>query len=191
MKTTTAVSIVHALRKIVAFVNRHGHRVCRVVTDAERNFGAIVDPMRSFNIQITHAIPGEHNHRVDRNIRTMRDTARTIVSGLSYVLPEKLTAELLSSAVTAISIRPSYDTGRSPLEHVTKRKIDINTVALYPFGHVCQIKTIPSPSDAPSLPRTNCGITLGFKIETPQAVKAYIVDSGTVVVRKRQFMFTF
>ena len=156
-----------------------------------RNFGGIVDPLSSFNIEITHAIPGEHNHRVEQNIRTMRDTARTIVSGLSYVLPEKLTAELLSSAVTAISIRPSYDTGRSPLEHVSKRKIDINTVALYPFGHVCQIKTIPSPSDAPSLPRTNCGITLGFKIETPQAVKAYIVDSGTVVVRKRQFMFTF
>ena len=186
MKTKTAVSIVHALRKIVAFFNRHGHRVCRVVTDAERNFGAIVDPMSSFNIQITHAIPGEHNHRVEQKFCTMRDTARTIVSGLSYVLPEKLTAELLSTAVTAISIRPSYDTGgRSQLEHVTKRKIDINTVALYPFGHVCQIKTIPRPSDAPTLPRTDYGITLGFKIETPQAVKAYIVDSGTVVVRKR------
>ena len=49
----------------VVFFNRHGHRVCRVVTDAERNFGAIVDPMSSFN---THAIPGEHNHRVERNV---------------------------------------------------------------------------------------------------------------------------
>ena len=66
---------------------------------------------------------------------------------------------------------------------MTKKKIDINTV--------CQIKTITTPSDPPSLPRTDYGITLGFKIETPQAVKAYIVDSGTVVVRKRQFMFTF
>ena len=75
-----------------------------------------------------------------------------------YVLPKKLVPELSSGAlVIAISIRNTYDTVISLLEHVTKRKIDINAVARYPFGHVCQIKTILQlrltlgPSHVPSM----------------------------------------
>jgi len=107
-------------------------------------------------------------NRVEQNARTMTETARTIVSGLSYhVLPEKLTAELFVSAVTAISIRPSYDTGRYPHEHVTKRKIGVKTVALYPFGHVCQTKTITTPSDARPCLAPTTGLRLDSKLLKP------------------------
>jgi len=62
--------------------------------------------------------------------------------------------------------------------------VNLELVSLYPFGHICQVQTVNVMKSDKDLPRADYGITLGFKIETPNSVKAYLVEKGIVVIRK-------
>ena len=178
-------TLVRAILKIISLFNRFGHRVQTIVCDAERCLLATADLIGEYNVVVVPTIPGEHNKRIERHVLSVKDVSRTIISGLSYVLEDKLLGELYQHAITVINMRPQYDTRKPALECVLNRRLDITAVALYPFGHVAQVKTV---NDAgPGIqPRTDFGITLSFKIETPHAVKAFIVSTGSVVIRKCQ-----
>jgi len=93
--------------------------------------------------------------------------------------PAKSYRHPTSSAPHALQSR------KPALKCVLNRRLDITAVALYPFGHVAQVKTVNDAGPGIQT-RTDFGITLSFKIETPHAVKAFIVSTGSVVIRKCQ-----
>ena len=185
MPNKSSAQIIKAVKQVVSMFNRHGHKVERVIPDAERCLIGTTPILGEYQIQVLPTIPGQHNKRIERHVRTVKDTCRTIRAGLSYILPDKLSGELYQYVISTINLRlSSKSCDKCSIELVQRKKVNLDLVSLYPFGHVCQVQTINIMSTDRDLPRADYGITLGFKIETPNAVKAYLVEKGVVVIRK-------
>ena len=124
-------TLVYAILKIISLFNRFGYRVQTIVCEAERCLLATADLIGEYNVDVP-TIPGEHNKRIERHVRSVKYVSRTIISGLSYVLEDKLLGELYQHAITVIKMRPQYDTRKPALECVLNSRLDITAVALYP-----------------------------------------------------------
>ena len=102
-------------------------------------------------VQLTNTIPYEHEKRVERYIRTIKDRKRTILASLPYLLPPTLHGELFQYIVMTINLLPNTISGaRLPYEIFHGKKPDLRNMALLPFGQAMMVKALPSSDkDAP------------------------------------------
>ena len=182
MKSKHSGSVESALLSIVKQYNAQGHKVRRITSDAERTFLSTISGLASLGIQLTSTIPGEHEKRVERYIRTIKDRKRTIMASLPYVLPVNLHGELLQYIVSVLNLTPNSTTGvQLPYEIFYGKKPDLNYMALLPFGQAALIKTVNSKNKEAS--RTEYGIALGWSLLTPGALRVYIPHRNLIAVR--------
>ena len=161
------------MRNIVKAYNAQGHKVKRITSDAERTFLSSSTALSTLGIQLTETIPGEHEKRVERYIRSIKDKKRTIMASLPYVLPTTLHGELLQYIVMTMNLTPTTTSGaRLPYEIFYGKKPDLKFTALLPFGQAALIKTVNVKNK--EAPRTEYGITLGWQLFTPGAIRVYI-----------------
>jgi len=182
MRSKSQQSVFKALRTVISSYNALGHKVTRITSDAERTILATAEELGLLGVLLTETIPGEHQKRCERYIRTIKDRQRCVLASLSYALPADLFGELLTTVVNSINVVPNSTTGtRTPFELFQKRKVDIRSLALLPFGEPVMVKTINTKGiDAP---RMEHGIVLGWQLHTPGAVRAYIPHRHFVAVR--------
>ena len=182
LKSKHTGSVEKGIKSIISLFNAQGHRVVRITTDAERTLISAATEIGNLGVQLTETIPYEHEKRVERYIRTIKDRKRTIMASLSYVLPSDLHGELLQYIVTTVNLTPNSVSGtRLPYEIFYGKKPDLSNMALLPFGQPLMVKTLTSADK--DAPRAEYGIALGWKLQTPGAIKVYIPHRKFIAIR--------
>lgn len=88
-KTNAAVT--KGIQKIIHVTyNANGHRVNTLHGDAERINTSLAPFLGSIGTQLKVSYPGHHAHRAERTTQTIDQRARSVVSHLPYILPQKL-----------------------------------------------------------------------------------------------------
>ena len=73
-----------------------------------------------------------------------------------------------------VHLTPNSVSGaRLPYENSHGKKPDLKNMAFSPFGQPTIVKTLPSGDK--DMPRAEYGIALGWKLQTPGAIKSLVV----------------
>ena len=101
-------SVINALDVIVSAFEVGSHRIEEIVTDSEICFVAIRPHLMSV-IRSRHLLtpPKQHNQRIERYVRVINDRMRSVLAGLTYVLPTKLYGELMATVVFFMNMFPN------------------------------------------------------------------------------------
>jgi hypothetical protein len=113
--------------------------------------------------------PSVHDHMIERNIRTVKDTARSVLASLPYDLPPSEYQHLVSFCVSRLNMLPSEARvdPSSPLQLFTGRKPDAETLGP-PFGVYCLVN---DPVKTNSMqPKTMDCICLGGNSANPSII---------------------
>ena len=135
IKQKTASCVEGALQKIIGSLNRHGHRVSKIVFDSEAVFLAMQDRVSVMGVECGYTPAGLHNKPVERAMQTLKSKMRTMRACLDYELPKHLYGELMAAAVSAINATPNTRSGTlsTPFQLVTGRR---PTMKHFKFGQV-------------------------------------------------------
>ena len=97
---------------ITTTYNAHSHKVASMHSDSEQVNNSLSVPLGSIGIQLKTSLPGEHAHRVERYIETLRAVSSAMLSPLPYHLPTKYYLYLHQAA--AASRNSLISTNSSP-----------------------------------------------------------------------------
>jgi len=174
-----------SVKKGIAEMNQHGHRVHRMVFDDEAVLKAMFDDLREMGIVPSTFPAGMKNKPVERKIRELKTKMRCMLAALNYVLPKTLRGELMVAAAMAMNAVPNSKTGPSmtPAQIITGRKV---TPQPYKFGQVGLANA--QRTDDPDL-RAEYGIFLYSVHDIAAHMKVY-VPSRRLVYSKRRFVKT-
>jgi hypothetical protein len=114
-----------------------------------RSFGfdarmVIVDPLKGLvglkgsfpGVEINPTGAGDHLHKVDAKIRRIKETARSIISGLPYMLPKTRVKDLVTFVVNRLNTRrtKALNDNVSPRTKLTGRKVSYHREFVMGFG---------------------------------------------------------
>jgi hypothetical protein len=99
-----------AISKVINVYKSGGHKVLAFRSDSEAVFVACEDFIRSNGGTLTLAAPENHDHVVERNIRTIKDKTRSLIYGLPYLLPTWTWKYGVEYAVLGINAVPNSNT---------------------------------------------------------------------------------
>jgi hypothetical protein len=180
LKRKTAENVEHGIIRIMAALNKYGHRVENVVFDDEAVLKAMEDrvALRSINCKYTAA--GAHNKRVERTVQELKAKMRCLAADIPYALPSKLVGELLSASVAALNVTPNVNTGptATPYQLVTGVRPHMRQ---FKFGQVgmCECRRDDSPET-----RAEWCIFLGTTSNVNSHKRVYIPTRGRVYSRR-------
>ena len=141
IKQKTASREEGALQKIIRSLNRHGHKVSRIVFDSESVFLGMQDRISVVGVECGCTPAGLHNKPVEGAMQTLKLKMRTIRACLDYELPKHLYCEPMAAEVSAINATPNTrsDAMASPSQLVAG---DRPAVKHFKFGQVdlCEFK---------------------------------------------------
>eukprot|EP01041_Mallomonas_annulata_P010800 gene10800-22546_t len=169
---------------LIATYSQHKIIINNILTDHESNLSACLTYLNLKGIKLHQTPPYQHAQKCERYVRTIKDRIRTIISSLSYHLPLALYLELASSACYYINSLPNTLHPRtSPRAIIEGTKLDISMIPLVPFGQPALFEE-PKRHQVGYAPRADYGICLGPHPTTENSVRAYIFETGRVVVRR-------
>lgn len=181
-KNTAALTV--AIQATVNIYRSMGHVVKEIRVDHEKNFLACKSVVNGMGVQLSATVPGQHNTRAERPIRTIRTRFRAVLTSLGFNLPRILYPILVMNVVSALNMTPNVHTfPLTPNELVTGKKIDAGTVLRAKFGDFVVAKTPNMGKDQDHLPTGELGIVVGRDSSGKGNVKIYKLDTNTVVVR--------
>ena len=114
-----------------------------------RSFGfdarmVVVDPLKGLvglkgsfpGVEINPTGAGDHLHKVDAKIRRIKETARSIISGLPYMLPKTRVKDLVTFVVNRLNTRrtKALNDNVSPRTKLTGRKVSYHREFVMGFG---------------------------------------------------------
>jgi hypothetical protein len=121
-----------ALKQVVGKFTRDGHTVKSFAADNEPVIRACKPDLEKIGIDLTQTPSGLHEKRVERFIQTIKGKYRSVLAGLSYVLPETLAFSCLLSVMYSSNLTPCTTTQHlTPFEVFRKIK---PFVPLHSFG---------------------------------------------------------
>jgi len=183
-KNTATLTV--AMQEVVNIYRSYGHNVKFIRPDSEKNFLAAIPVMNSMGIQVMPSTPGQHSHRAERGIRTLRTRMRAMLQGLTYKLPRLLYPTLILNLVSSLNMTPNtHSAPLSPRELVTGMKVDANALLRAKYGDFVIAKTPNMSKVDDHLPPGECGIIVGRDTSGRGAVKVYKLDTNTIVVRSK------
>jgi hypothetical protein len=190
-----ATDITMDVKKYIATqYNAHGHKVENLLNDAEGVYTKASPDFGSFGVAMHMTPPNQHAQRVERYTRTADDRKRSVLSGLSFILPSKYDIYLDVHVAKMMNDLPnSLTTPLTPTIVVEGVKPKFHTeYPLLPFGAVCMVQQYASKIASQALandvatitvPKAELGVCMG---EDPKHRGSYIflVANGEVVPRR-------
>ena len=117
---------------ITTTYNADGHKAQSMHSDPEQVNNSLSVPLGSIGIQLKTSLPGDHAHRVERYIETLRAVSSAMLSPLPYhLLPKYYLYLHQAAAASRNSLISTNSSPQTPNELVRKTKL--RTVPL-PFG---------------------------------------------------------
>ena len=174
-----------AVNKHLGFLYKHNYRVGCISSDNESGLPALEAELAAKGIRIEFAAPGQHVGAVERQIRTIKDRCRAIISGLPYALSKMLVIWLVLFVVTRINMMPhgTSTTRISPTEAVQGRKLDYKRHIRVSFGDYAQFTD--TDLDNTMSPRTRGGIAIAALNTNNGSVRFYAFDTKKIVTRDK------
>ena len=177
LKNKSSKCIADGFLGIVHFYNSYGHKVDRITTDDENNFNATKDSMAQHGVRLNTTPADMHERRCERYIQTIKARKRSVLATLTFELPTKLEAEVISYVITNMNTTPNSVTGnQSPALIVTHERPRVPT---YYFGQTGIFFSRRKDTDM----KGEWGIFLGYGSGTHKYLRAYIPNRNAVYSR--------
>jgi hypothetical protein len=181
-------SIISALDDVVSSFACNSHNIEEVVTDSEACFAAIRPHIMS-SMRSRHLLtpPKQHNQRIERYVRTINDRMRSVLSGLTYVLPLKLYGELMCTVVYFMNMFPNkVHPTLTPAIVFNGAKMDCRQNNHVPFGSSVMVtETDQAGSTSKYSPRAELALVLGPSSQVRSAVHVYVHSTRMIKTRNR------
>ena len=185
------------LRLVHERYNAHGHRVVRMVADAEPALKPVVGMLAAAaGILLTLVDPGQHIQRAERTIQSLTQRKRAVLAGLPFFLPlkyavyaERWVCNVMNGLPNSRS-RPSTSdilvTGRERAPHYAHPDLS--------FGAVCMVRQFTPKREAlarsplepqlvEDIPVAELGVCLGYPTSVPGDFDFLLAD-GEIVPRR-------
>ena len=177
LKNKSSKCIADGFLSIVHFYNSYGHKVEKITTDDESNFNATKDNMAQHGVRLNTTPADMHERRCERYIQTIKARKRSVLATLTFELPTRLEAEIISYVITNMNATPNTVTGnQSPSLIVTHER---PRVPAYYFGQTGIFYSRRKDADM----RGEWGIFLGYGSGTHKYLRAYIPNRNAVYSR--------
>ena len=173
--------IEETIKSAVKFYQQKNFKPERLLTDREKSF---ISADKIEGLEVVHTGAGQHAARAERNIRSVKDIARSILAQIKYKVPRNLLTFLIDQAVRLKNLHwNSHSIDQSPNIVVTGKKITMNQLLKSQFGKVGVFKVINPSNDLSK--RYELGMVLGFETKNPDNIIAYIPSRDSIVVRHK------
>jgi hypothetical protein len=174
-----------ALRKAIAFLEKHGIKVGLIKSDRE---GAFVElNSQKFRFQLT-AGPGTHESVSERVIKTLKEMFVCKREGLSFTLPRSLYPRLMEHVCVLYNHRLKAGATATPAELVTGRNITANDLVQGAFGRIGLFHIPDEEARKRKLDdldrRSEYGVVIGFEPSNPRNLKVYLPAHKQIVTRR-------
>jgi len=108
---------------------------------ADNEFAVLKEDFENLGIRLNIASKEEHVPEVERQIRVIKERARSIVQTLPYYkMPKKLKIAMIYYVVYCLNLLPKFDQESSPRDIIMgEEKLDYEKVCKIPFGDYVQV----------------------------------------------------
>jgi hypothetical protein len=134
LTSQSAPSLGQALQVQINLLRSRGFDTNMVIVDPQKSLPALEGNFPGVEINGTGA--GDHLAKVDAKIRRIKETARSILVGLSYTLPPNRVKDLVTYVVNRLNTRrtSALNDNVCPRSKFTGRKIDYKREFMLGFG---------------------------------------------------------
>jgi hypothetical protein len=152
-------------------------------TDNEAAFISSQEELARVGVTLNCVGAGKHVPIVENKIKTIKETARTLLASLSYTFPTKLTRWLIAYSTYVINILPNKGGHQSvsPREAFLGRKTSLKRDLRVGFGDYCQVTN--AVTDNSLKPRTSGAIALCPTGNLQGSIKFFLLHNEEIVVR--------
>jgi hypothetical protein len=174
-----------ALTGIANWYKARGHKVAKIVSDSESNFGSAQPNLEENGIQLEQRPPDTHARLAERYIRVIKERARATYHASKLESPPiAIGVQLVSYVVHRINMLPNIKTNsQTPYELVHGRKIDYVHDLPVKFGDVGLFRKPKGGIANDMEPRTEWGIVVNVVPGHNRCVRVWIPTSGSIVTR--------
>ena len=188
----SAKSIKNFLFGQIANYHAKGFNVNCVYCDGEGAFRALVTDLNHMGINVIVATANEHQvPKLDRRIRSIKDSVRCIVHSLPYTLPSNYIKWAIFFSVSRFNLLRHSNAHQqntlSPRELFTKVKADFNRDLRVSFGDYCQVK-VAYPDNTLKERSTSC-IALLPMGNKAGSVKFLSLTTLSLIIRDQFIVF--
>ncbi|CAN0349389.1 unnamed protein product, partial [Ectocarpus fasciculatus] len=161
--------------------------VKRIRTDPENVFRSCEQIVNSRGCQMEFTAVGQHERRVERYTRILKERVRIMINSQRYRLPPELFPYAVLDVAATLNMTPnSRCSPRSPRQVVTRTKISRRKDVGTPFGRVAAFKVPGQPTSNSDLdPRTEIGIVVGRERNSNGNLLVFLLHNKQVVSRHR------
>jgi hypothetical protein len=148
--------------------------VKEIYTDHEHNLGSTAVQLGHKGVLLTQAPAKGHSRNLERQVRTLRERMRVILTTLLYLLPVKLYRYMVEFIITSLNNGTNTITSaRTPREIITGVKPSLRHSARCAFGELLWCK-VPEPATKSS-PSAELCIFLNHEQNSRGAVLVYVI----------------
>ena len=175
-------SIRKALSDQITVYKSKQFRVTTLLSDGEGAIASLTSEIQGSGITVNPNGSGQHAVVVERNLRTIKERARSIISSLAFVIASSLLPYLVYYVVCRINLVPR----RGGIAHVSPRESFLGIKADYTRDFKCSFGdylecTVPT-TDNSLQPRTQACIAL-CPTGTQGAMRCLCLSTGGIVTR--------
>ena len=131
-----------SIRKMFGVLHqRNIEEVVRFESDNERGIAGLFGDMGAMAVEVITRGPGQHDHVIERGIRTLKECMRCTERSLPYFLPDILVPHLAIASAKKLMLFPTTTRTdmSTPFEEFFNRKPDMKRDIGPPFGSYCQV----------------------------------------------------
>ena len=88
-------------------IGSRGIKVTRFSSDNERGIAALSGDMNAMGVAVVPVGPGQHDHVVERMIRHLKETIRSTIHSLPYLVTDAMMNHLVLSCSKKLLLFPS------------------------------------------------------------------------------------
>ena len=141
VENLTTPTLRQSIRRMFGTIGSRRITIVRFTSDNERGIASLVSDMNAMGVEVVTVGPGQHDHIIERMIRHLKETIRSTIFSLPYLVPDILMPHLVLSAAKKLLLFPSSTRSDriSPFEAFFGRKADARKDIGPPFGSYCQV----------------------------------------------------
>jgi hypothetical protein len=125
--TLTTAVLRPVIRRFFGTLNQRNIDVVRFTSDNEKGLAALFSDMSAMSVEQITVGPGQHDHSIERAIRTFKEELRTIIQSLPFNLADVLLPHVILAAAKKLLLfasRTRLDQ-TTPFEALFNRKADL------------------------------------------------------------------
>ena len=155
-----------------------GKPITNIVYDGDKKLGKLDNVI--FNILQTQ--PGTHNERIEREIRTCRERAATILHALHFVMIPKMYIYFIIWVIETINRQYRKDLGRSPYQALYGKNLVYDVDLTVAFGDliICNVRRPPGSLNKLKAVR-QLGIVIGAHMNGTGTITVLCILSGQII----------